>query len=169
MAREEKVYDKIEEAEKLIVTLCEKYPDVLWRVRPARIAVLGITNKERSKKSKSYFKVNCVKGAQKALNILYHVPVSNIIEFYFSDWSSFTQSMKEWMVMKALLTIGEEDGKIIKPDCTDFRILLDIVGVDWEKNEVLPSLTEEDVKFKLELRPAIEEEEATEGTDDDEE
>lgn len=154
--KEEKIYERVESAEQTIKALCEKYPEILWRIRDGKIAVLGITNKDRSEKSKTLFKVNPVKGAQKALNIIYHVPISYIIEIFWSDWNVWDANFREWIVLKALLTISEEDGKTIKPDCSDFRIILDIVGVDWEKSTTLPSLTMSVVPFKKELMPAIE-------------
>lgn len=153
---EEKIYQRMDSAEKMIKDLCEKYPEILWRVRPAKVTVLGITNKDRSKKSKEYFKVSPVKGVQKALNIIYNVPISFIVEVFWSDWNSWSLSLQEWVIFKALLCVGEEDGKVVKPDCREFRIILDIVGVDWEKKDNLPSLTMNLVPFKKELRPAIE-------------
>ena len=153
---EEKIYQRVEAAEGMIKSLCEKYPEILWRVRPAKVSVLGITNKDRSKKSKDLFKVSPVKGVQKALNIIYNVPVSFIVEVFWTDWNSWNLSLQEWVIFKALLCVGEEDGKIVKTDCREFRIILDILGVDWEKKEDLPSLTMNEIPFKKELRPAIE-------------
>ena len=162
MAKEEKIYERVASAEQTLKDLCEKYPDILWRVTPGNIAVLGITNKERNEKSKVLVKVSPVKGVQKALNILYHVPVNYIVEVYWSDWNIWSVNYKEWILMKALLTISEEDGKLIKPDCTDFRILLDVVGVDWETRDDLPSLTGTLVPFNKELRPGMDDYEKTE-------
>lgn len=153
--KEEKIYERVELAEQTIKLLCEKYPEILWRIRDGKIAVLGITNKERGEKSKTLFRVSPVKGAQKALNIIYHVPISYIIEIFWSDWNVWDMNFREWILFKALLTISEEDGKTIKPDCNDFRIILDVVGVDWEKSTSLPSLTSSPVLFKKELMPAI--------------
>jgi hypothetical protein len=156
---EEKIYEKVDEAERIAADLCAKYPDVLWRVTPNKIAVLGITNRERSEKSKDLFKIAPIKGSQKALNIIYHVPISYIVEVFWSDWNEWTQNLKEWVMLKALLSVSENEGKVIKPDCREFRIILDIVGVDWEKKDDLPSLSAGGVPFNLDLRPAIEDEE----------
>lgn len=160
---EEKVYERIEAAEAVIKTLCEKYPDVLWRVKPDRIAVLGIANKERSEKCKDFVKVNPIKGSNKALNLMYKVPISIIFEFYWSDWNIWNATYKEWILMKALLMVSEEDGKMVKPDCKDFRIILDILGVDWEKRDDLPSLTNTVVEFNKDLRPGMEDYDENDG------
>lgn len=152
---EEKIYEKVDEAERIAADLCAKYPDVLWRVTPNKIAVLGITNRERSEKSKDLFKIAPIKGSQKALNIIYHVPISYIVEVFWSDWNEWTQNLKEWVVLKALLSVSENEGRVIKPDCREFRIILDIVGVDWEKKDDLPCLSAGGVPFNLDLRPAI--------------
>lgn len=166
---DEKTYERVEVAEGIIKSLCEKYPEVFWRVRPERIAVLGITNKERSEKKKDYFKVNPVKGAHKALNIIYKVPISYIIELYWSDWNTWETNFREWMIFKALLMVSEDDGKLIRPDCKEFKIILDIVGVDWDKiRNVLPSLTSSVVPFKKELRPGMDDVEAENDGDNEE-
>ena len=154
---EEKLYEKVSDAERIAEELVKKYPDVLWRVKPNKIAFLGITNKERSKKSKDLFKVTPVKGAQKALNQLYKVPVSYIVEMFYADWNEWTLNLREWVILQALLSIHEEDGKTVKMDCKDYRLILDVVGVDWQYRTDLPSLLNEDVKFDLELTPGMDE------------
>lgn len=170
MAKTEKMYERIAEAEAIVKSLVEKEPEVLWRVNASRIAVLGVTNKERGKKQKTLIKVTPIKGIQKAINLLYNVPISFAIEMYCSDWGSWNKSFREWILMKALLHIGEEEGKIIKTDCDDFKIILDAVGVNWEERTDLPSIIDSKVEFNLELRPALDEEnDGNDGNDDKEE
>jgi hypothetical protein len=53
------------------------------------------------------------------------------------------------------LHISEDQGKLLKYDCFDFKILLDAFGVNWEKRDDLPSIIDGDVKFDLTLRPGI--------------
>ena len=92
------------------------------------------------------------------------------MEKWASDEFRSTNGQLEWIIMKALLMVSEEGGKIVKMDCKDFRILLDVVGVDWETKDILPSLLDEQVKFNLDLRPGLDDENAepTEGTGGDE-
>ncbi len=48
MAKEEKIYERVATAEQTIKDLCEKYPDVLWRVKPTSIAVLTVISWKRA-------------------------------------------------------------------------------------------------------------------------
>lgn len=152
----ETIHERVESAEQTIKELCARYPEIFWRVVPSGIAVMGITNKDRKEKSKVLSKVIPVKGVQKSLNIIYHVPINYIVEVYWSDWNIWSVNYKEWVLAKALLAISEDVGKLIKADCTDYRLLLDVIGVDWEKRDDLPSLTMgEPVKFNNDLRPGM--------------
>lgn len=51
MSQKEKTYEEVTDAKDMIKSLCEKYPDELWAVRPDAIIVLGINNKERPEKT----------------------------------------------------------------------------------------------------------------------
>ena len=68
--------------------------------------------------------------------------------------------------MHELLHISHENDKSINHDSEDFKILLDVVGVNWASgNENLPDLVNDNVVFKLDLRPGLPEED--EDGDDD--
>ncbi|GAH08833.1 unnamed protein product [marine sediment metagenome] len=58
------------------------------------------------------------------------------------------------IIFHELQHIAMETGKTVKHDCEDFRMIIDVVGVDWSENpENLPYLLNEKVKFNLNLRP----------------
>lgn len=157
----EKIYSVIDEGQKIVDKLVEVYPDVLWTVRTGQIAVLGIQNKEATKRS-PLFRVRSVKNAEKAVLQMNNIAIRYIIEMYWSEWNKWDTPRKEWVVLKALLSIGLEEGKLIKPDCSEYKIILDQVGFDWENPDVsLPSLTAGDpIPFDLDLRPSLDQEES---------
>jgi len=155
----DRTYSEIKEGQEIVKKLVEKYPEVLWRVSPERIAVLGIDNKEPTKRSKD-FMVRSVKNAEKAILLMNNVSTRFIIELWWSRWNTWTGPRKEWTIFNALLRISEDEGKLVKPDCVDFKILLDKVSFDWDvEGANLPSLTMGDpIDFDLTLRPGLEEE-----------
>jgi len=166
----EKTYSVISEAQDIVNKLVERYPDVLWQVRPKQIAVLGIDNKEPTKRSPD-FRVRSVKNAEKAVLMLNKISTRFIIELYWSSWSSWDTPRKEWTILNALLRVSVDEGKLIKPDCVEFKIILDKVSFDWdEEGSVLPSLTIGDpVKFDLDLRPGIDDDNEEEKENEEDE
>ena len=152
----EKTYSRVDEAEKLIGELCAKYPDELWAVRPSSIAVLGIENKERGKNNRVLAKITATHGANKALLKIYDVPIRHMVILYWSDWNKWTTEQKQWILFHELFHLHPEDDKLVKHDCQDFNIILDIVGINWV-NSKLPDLLAEKQKFNLNLRPNVQE------------
>ena len=158
----EKLYSRVTEAEDMIVKLCEKQPEVLWAVKPSIISVLGIENKERSEKNKTLVKIKPVKGVEKAIMQQNNVSTRYILELYWSDWNTWKAEKRQWIILQMLLHIHSEVSKIINPDCIDFKIVIDKVGVNWIDSTSLPNILEGDVKFNLELLPSLEDEEGEE-------
>jgi len=155
----EKLYSRVTEAEDMIVKLCEKQPEVLWAVKPSIISVLGIENKERSEKNKTLVKIKPVKGVEKAIMQQNNVSTRYILELYWSDWNTWKAEKRQWIILQMLLHIHSEVSKIINPDCIDFKIVIDKVGVNWVDSENLPNIIDGEVKFNLDLLPSLEESE----------
>ena len=155
----ETIYSPVKEAQETIEKLCAKYSDVLWQVRPASVIVMGVENKERGKKNNTLAKVRTIRGSERAVLQLNNVPVRYIIELYWSDWNDWKERFKQWIILHELLHICNEEGKLVRHDSEDFKIILDAVGVNWaQPNSQLPNLLEEDVEFDLDLRPGLTEE-----------
>lgn len=162
----EKLYSVIGDGQGIVEKLVELYPDVLWQVRTNQVAVLGIENKEPTKRS-AKFRVRCVKNAEKAVFKINKIDIRYIIELYWSEWNQWTAPRKEWTIMNALLRISVDEDKMIKPDCVEFKIILDKVGFDWDNEHAnLPSLTEAKVDFDLDLRPGLDEDKDDEDEED---
>ena len=155
MGNTEKQYSRVKEAEEIIKNLCAKQPEVLWCVRPENVAVLGIENKERPEKNTTLAKIKPVKGCEKAILQDNNIPIRYCIEIFWSDFNTWTEKQKQWILLHELLHIHHEVGKSIKHDCEDWRIILSKVGVEWWKKEDLPDLLNDDVKFDLNLRPSL--------------
>lgn len=158
MARKARVYSKIDEADAIIRGLCEKQPDVLWAVRPQTVIVMSIDNSERSEKNHTLAKIQPIKGAEKAIFQLNNIAVRYVITVYGSDWSSWTNRQKQWILLHELLHCHPDYERTIHHDIEDFKIIIDKAGVEWtNKKDELPDLLNEEVKFNLDLRPGIKE------------
>jgi len=168
MGRKEHIYSRIPDAEEIVKKLCEKYPDVMWAVRPETISCYGIENKERPKSSNIMAKIKSVKGSEKAIFQENNIKTRYIIEMYWSDYNEWTEKMKQYVLFHELLHVHPEFGRVVKHDTEDFSILLDAVGVKWfDKVNDLPDLLIGDVKFNLDLRPNLETEEDDEKSEVD--
>jgi hypothetical protein len=154
----ERTYSVIEEGQEIIKKLVERYPEVLWQVSADRVAVLGIDNKEPTKRSKDFI-VRSAKNTDKAILLMNQIKTRFVIETWWSKWNSWSSPRKEWMILNALLRVSVDEGKLHKPDCVDFKIILDKVSFDWDvEGATLPSLTIGDpIEFDLTLRPGLEE------------
>ena len=169
MGNTEKQYSRVKEAEEIIKKLCDKQPEVLWCVKPDTVAVLGIENKERSEKNQTLAKIKPVKGCEKAILQDNNIPIRYIVEIYWSDFNSWHEKKKQWIIFHELLHIHHEMSKSIKHDCEDFKIILDKVGVNWSDSDNLPDLINDDIKFKLELRPSLQDVDKEEDEEENEE
>jgi predicted metallopeptidase len=152
----EKIYSEVKDAKEIISNLCKKYPDIFWTItNPDIVVVLGIENKERSKKNKTLAKIKSVKAEEKTILRENNIPVRYIVTLYYSDWNNWQPKTKQWILFHELLHIHQEFGKMIKHDINDWKILVDKVGVSWINSENLPDLVNDDVKFNLDLRPSM--------------
>lgn len=159
MSQEPRTYSRVESAEKMIEEMVEKRPNILWAVEPCKIAVMGVDNKERTEKAVNknpvYAKLRIVKGAEKALFLEQGMPVRYIIEIFWSDWNRWNLFTRQAVIFSKLLEITPEEEKRNKPDCVGFNVLIDVLGVNWEKREDLPNLLSDEVEFDLDLRPGL--------------
>lgn len=158
MGRKANVYSRVPDADEMIKKLCEKQPDALWCVKPDLIAVLGIENKERSEKSNTLATIKPIKGAEKAIFQINNIPIRYVIVVYWSDYNSWSNKQKQWILFHELLHVHVDLEKVVKHDIEDFAIILNKLGVCWQKKtDELPDLINDDVKLDLSLRPKIEE------------
>jgi len=155
----EKVYSRVTEAEDMIKALCEKYPKVLWTVRPQMVAVYGIENKERSESNSVLAKIKPIKGIEKTIMQDNNISIRWIIDLFWSDWREWNEAKRQWVLFHELLHIHSEVGKSVKHDLETFRIIVDKIGVLEYNSENLPNLLLTNVEFNMDLRPKIEEEE----------
>jgi len=150
---EEKEYTVLPEAKEIIKSLVERYPKILWTVRPELIEVLGVVNKERPKSSKKMATIRKVAGATKALLEHNRIPIEYIVELFCSDWQPMSPQKREWLLFHEVLHIpGPDEKGLIDHDTKDYSLILDAAGLNWWDRDDLPLLSTGDlVPFKEEL------------------
>lgn len=160
MAKEARTYARVKDAEDLIKQMTEKYPELFWEVRPEQIAVMGVDNIQRGekaiKKNPAYAKLMTVKGAEKAIFETNNIPIRYIVEVYWAEWNMWGAKFRQWALANSILAISHVEEKKNKLDCVGFKVLLDVSGVNWEREpDNLPNLLADDVEFNLDLRPGL--------------
>ncbi len=165
MGRKIRTYSRVAEASEMIGTLCDRYPEAFWCVRPETIAVMGIDNVERSEKAVAkqpiWSRMRHVKGVEKAIFNENDIKESHIIEVHWADWNMWKESIRAAVLAQHLFEITPDDEVKNGPDCVGFKILYNVLGVNWEKDNGsgIPNLLTSDVKFDLDLRPGLDLEE----------
>jgi hypothetical protein len=168
MGRKTRTYSRVNEAQDMISTLCDRHKNTFWAVKPENIAVMGIDNVERSEKAIAkqpiWAKMRTVKGAEAAMFREKDIPERHIIEVHWSDWNEWHDALKAAVLASLLLAITPEVEVKNSPDCVGFKILYKALGVNWERDDGkgIPNLltANEDDVFDLDLRPGLAELEA---------
>ncbi|MFA7219409.1 MAG: hypothetical protein WC119_02810 [Synergistaceae bacterium] len=161
MARKTRTYSRVKEASDMIAKLHKKYTDVFWCVNPEAIAVMGVDNVERSEKAVAkqpiWSKMRNVKGVERAIFQENNIGERYIIECFWSDWHLWNDATKAAVLASHLLEITPEVEVKNRPDCIGFKILYDVLGVNWEydTSNKIPNILTTDVKFNLDLRPGL--------------
>jgi len=155
MAKQEKVWERVKEAEEMIEKLCKMYPDELWAVRPNTITVFGVTNKDKPKNNKVLATIKPIKGSYKTLIQSHKIEARYIIEVYFSEYNAWSEAQKAAVLFHELLHVDAELGCTVKHDIEDFGLMLDKLGVGYIRNKNLPNLLKEKIKFDLALRANV--------------
>ena len=169
MGRKQRLYSRVTEASEMIKDLCEKHPEAFWCVKPEAIAVMGIDNVERSEKavakSPVWSKLRNIKGVEANLLKENDIRERFILEIFWSDWNEWKEEVKAAVLAQHLFEITTDFEVKNSPDCVGFNILYKALGVNWqratEKGLPMPNILRDDIEFDLELRPGLEELEAS--------
>jgi predicted metallopeptidase len=151
---EEKEYEVMDDANAIIKQLAERYPEVLWAVKPDEIVVMGVTNKEAPKGNRTKAKITRIPPLYKALiNYVGDTDVKYMIEVYCSEYGSWSAAQKQGVLFHEMLHIPRPDEKgLLKHDVEDQAVVLDALGIDWFRRSDLPSLLEGDpIPFRKDL------------------
>lgn len=151
---EEKMYEVMDDANKIIKSLAERYDKVLWAVKPDEIVVLGVTNKERPKKMKKLATIRKITPVMRTvIRTFGDKDVNYTIEIYSSDWNQWSVAKRQWILFHEVLHIPQPDASsLIQHDVMEFGVVIDAVGVDYLTKDLLPDLLDgEPIKFRQEL------------------
>jgi len=147
----EKVYEVMPEATAIILALREKYPKILWTVKPEEIVVLCCVNKDRPE-SQRRLAIICKLGpAEKKLISMLSSSIKYYIEVYLSDWSEWDQPRRQIILLHELTHVPAPwERGLVRHDLEDFSFIVDKFGVSWWGRNDLPDLLAwEPVEFNM--------------------
>jgi hypothetical protein len=147
----EKTYSVIQEAQQIVVDLCNAYSDELCAVSPHSIIVLGIENDPPE--YKDWLARTCrIKGAVKTILELANSNAQYYIECYWDEWKSWDDTKRQWIMFHELLHIPLSGNGLVNHDVEDFAGIIDVLGPLWTGRSVLPDmLSGQKIAFKKEL------------------
>lgn len=139
---EENIYEILADGNSVVTALCQKYPKIMWAVNPDQVVVLGITNRERPKKMRKLAVIRRVSPAMRTIiSSLARKAVNFYIEVYCSDFITWSNQRRQWVILHELVHIpGPDEKGLIQHDTQDFAGILDSVGIDWWAKDSLPDL-----------------------------
>lgn len=147
----EKTYSVIQEAQEIVVDLCNAYPEELCAVSPHSIVVLGIENDPPEGKT-WLARVCSLTGAVKTILELANSNAKYYIECYWAEWKTWDETKRQWIMFHELLHIPLHSKGLVKHDVEDFAGIIDVLGPLWTSRQFLPDmLVGEKVPFKKEL------------------
>lgn len=139
--KEDKKYSPVEEAQDIIISLVQQYPEELWPVKPAEVIVMGVTNKSRPPSQRALARIHMISPLFRSVFEKYGIPLKFLIELYFSDWAQWNIERKQWILLHELMHIAPPDSKGLTPhDTEDFSPLIAAAGVRWWESSNLPNL-----------------------------
>lgn len=137
MAQVKPEWEIVDEAEKMIETLCDLYPEKLGHISQKGIGCAAVINKDQPATQEYDAKLI---GVGEPINLF--CDKQYIISFYKKTWDSYSQAQRSVMIMKQLLRIPEEtDGSVLKEDLKDVKCLVKAFGIDYMDSLTLPDLT----------------------------
>ena len=143
MVQVAKEWQVVREAEELVATLCQKYPEKLGMVKADKVGVAQVTNKERPESDDSFAKII---GVTDPANVF--CSKMYIIWFFKSTWDELNPAQKSALIMSKLLRISDDcDGGLLAEDLKDIKSMVKNFGVDYMVNPKLPDLAKEKVEF----------------------
>lgn len=151
---DEKEYDVLEEGNEIVARIRERYPREFCNVVPEQIVVLVITNLPRPFSMKKLAQITKINPAHRTIIRRYgRKEIKYLIEVYASDWVTWNNPRKQWILAHELGHIGNKNRKgLLQHDCQDFNWLLDAVGIMYWSRDNLPDiLTGQPFPFRQEL------------------
>jgi len=149
----DKEYEEIKEGKAIIASLKSRYPEMLWAVNPDEIVLLAVSNKNRPEHMRRLAQIKRIDPPARKLLVDCGSQIRYYIEVYLSDYVTWGESRKQWLVMHELLHVpGPGENGMVRHDIEDFAVVVDPLGVRWWHRDDLPSLLEgERFPFKEEL------------------
>ena len=142
MPKEQPVWELNGEAEAMVVRIVERNPEKFGHVDATQIGIAMIVGKEPPDSQDWDAKISGIVEPERLFS-----KKAYVIWFFKSTWEKYDKRQRSAMLFRQLSRISEEfDGKLLKVDLTDCRVLVKAYGLDYMTNPKLPDLTENKVE-----------------------
>jgi len=129
-------WEILDEGQKLVVTLCDMYPEKLGHVTPDKIGVAVITNKDKTETQEWDARMVGVTAPASLFSSKMYIIYMNK-----NTWDNYSPAQRSAMLMYNLLKIPDPmDGSMVKEDLKDHKCMVKAWGVDYIDNPALPDL-----------------------------
>lgn len=138
---EEKAYEVVQEGSDLILRLKDRYPKIVWTVKPEEVIVLAVSNKDRPDSQERLAMICKLGPAEKKLLAIASSGIKYYIEVYMSDWIQWPPPRKQLILLHELAHVPAPwEKSLVKHDIEDFAFIVDKFGVRWWNRNDLPDL-----------------------------
>jgi hypothetical protein len=129
------------EADAIVTKLVERNPEILGHVITDQIGVAMATGKDPAEDQDWDAKIEGIKQPEALFS-----KKTYVVYFYKATWDKYDKRQRAAMIFRQLVRIPEEfDGKLLKEDLHDCRLLVKAFGLDYMTSPKLPDLTEQKV------------------------
>lgn len=143
MPQAEPIYGQHKEAEAIIASLVDKYPERFGHVDASAIGCVEITGKDKPESQDWDAKISGIKAPLSTFASKVYV-----IEFFKKTWDDYAPQQRQFMLFRMLAQIPEKfDGGSAKIDLKDMRCLVKKFGVNYMERVDLPDLVKEKQDF----------------------
>lgn len=145
MAQMEPVWELLKEAEDMVKSLVETYPEKFGHIDANVIGCAAITGKEKPESQNWDAKIGGIRAPEALWS-----KKSYCIQFYKSTWEKYDGPHRQHMLFKLLERIPDDcDGKVLPEDLKDSYCLVKQYGPDYMKKLELPDLLRQKQSFSM--------------------
>jgi hypothetical protein len=143
MPQLEPEFELMNDAQKMIVGLCDMYPDQFGHIEPNLIMVAAIINKDQPQ-GQAYD--SSIVGIKPPVTLC--TEKRYIIHFYKNVWDGYTDGQKALLLASKMLRIDDEcSGSVIPEDLKDVRRLVKTFGPDYHSDPNGPDILKDKHNF----------------------
>lgn len=143
MPQLEPEFELMNDAQEMVVKLCDMYPEKFGHIEPKLVLVAAITNKPQPQ-GQGYD--STIVGIKPPITLC--TDKRYIIHFYKNVWEGYTDACRALLIASKLLRIDDDcSGAVLPEDLKDVRCLVKTFGTDYHNDPSAPDILKDKVIF----------------------